>query len=155
MRSVDYIIICRVDFQHPTVYREIRLQSPPGSYHRNRIQAQLGSTLNCNLFPFTPLSYSPRLYSQIVRINGSSTTDDSVVIIGAHQDRCVLIKHIAITNIQWIHFVPFVAQTCGHSCQPQVTCFNLVTKLPLTCDFKVLMMMALGPPRSSSPTELY
>lgn len=25
-------------------------------------------------------------YSQIVRINGSSTTDDGVIILGAHQD---------------------------------------------------------------------
>ncbi len=30
------------------------------------------------------------LMLQIVRINGTSTDDDGVVIIGAHQDRCVL-----------------------------------------------------------------
>jgi leucyl aminopeptidase len=58
---------------------------------------------------------------QIVRINGSSTTDNGVVIVGAHLDRCVSSYYLLLYK-QLILCSPAV-RTCGHSYLLQVISF--------------------------------
>lgn len=74
-----------------------------------RIQLSVPLLLTFNLCVFT-------FTHQIVRINGSSATDDRVVILGAHQDRCVNSLFYLDSWNDRLHLVP----TYGHSFLPLV-----------------------------------
>lgn len=83
-------------------------------HHGRGIQTLMGPEYHCTdcLMPLNPSLIS---LPQIARVNGSSQTDDRIVIIGAHQDRQAICQYDMIILITW------TAPISGRSSQPQVS----------------------------------